>query len=306
MAILLPIDHGNDSIKTENFRFRSGLAMHTVKPPMSDEVLEYNNRYYTLSSERFPYMRDKTQDDRFFVLTLFSIAKEILKNGDYSPVLELDLGVGLPPEHFGVLRDRFESYFKRGKVNFIYNSKPFCIIIRHVVVCPQGYAAVLALDQELAELPSLFIIDGGGYTVDIGLLQYGIPDMKFNRSLEAGTIIMYNEISRLVGSKHDMLINEERILSVLQGKGSDLLEDVVNTIKAASNDHANDILYKLREIRVDLRSNPCVMMGGLVDLFVPVYKESSMILSPRFVTDPQCNVKGIKLMARNKIQKLSA
>lgn len=305
MAILLPIDHGNDSIKTENFRFRSGLAAHTVRPPMADEILEFQDKLYTLSSQRIPYMRNKTQDDRFFILTLFALAREVLKNGDYSPVMEMDLGVALPPEHFGSLNETFEKYFKRGKVHFVYNGKPFCIIIRYVVVCPQGYAAVLALGQEIEEFSNLFIIDGGGYTVDVGLLQYGVPDMMFNRSLEEGTIIMYNEIERLVGAKHNMTVNEDRILAVLKKKEENLPQDVLDTIKTAAFDHANDILYKLREIKVDLRSNPCVMMGGVADLYKPVYEKSELVLTPRFILDPKCNVHGIKLMAQNRIKKLA-
>lgn len=48
----------------------SGLTEHSVKPPMTDEILEYGGRFWTLSSKRLPYMRDKTQDERFFILNL--------------------------------------------------------------------------------------------------------------------------------------------------------------------------------------------------------------------------------------------
>ena len=47
---------------------------------MTDEILEYGGKYWTLSGRRLSYMRDKTQDDRYFILTLFAIAKE-LENG---------------------------------------------------------------------------------------------------------------------------------------------------------------------------------------------------------------------------------
>ena len=48
----------------------SGLTEHSVKPPMTDEILEDGGRFWTLSSKRLPYMRDKTQDERFFILNL--------------------------------------------------------------------------------------------------------------------------------------------------------------------------------------------------------------------------------------------
>ena len=37
--------------------------------------------YYTLSNERIPFHKDKTEDDRFFVLTLIAIAEEITARG---------------------------------------------------------------------------------------------------------------------------------------------------------------------------------------------------------------------------------
>ena len=101
--MLIAIDHGNYAIKTTNHSFISGLSEHTVKPPMTDEILEYGGKYWTLSGRRLSYMRDKTQDDRYFILTLFAIAKELENRGQYTPVEQIQLAVGLPPEHFGVL-----------------------------------------------------------------------------------------------------------------------------------------------------------------------------------------------------------
>ena len=107
--MLIAIDHGNYAIKTPHHSFVSGLSEHTVKPPMADEILEYDGRYWTTSGKRLSYMRDKTQDERYFILTLFAIAKELEDTGRYSPVEQIQLAVGLPPEHYGVLKDKFAS-----------------------------------------------------------------------------------------------------------------------------------------------------------------------------------------------------
>ena len=68
----IAVDHGNRNIKTENQIFTSGLVESDTEPPLGD-FLSYNKKYYTLSQQRIPYMRDKTKDDRFFILTLFGI-----------------------------------------------------------------------------------------------------------------------------------------------------------------------------------------------------------------------------------------
>lgn len=121
-------------------------------------------KFWTLSGQRISYMRDKTKDERYWILTLFAIAKELEKSGNTSPMVEADLAVGLPPEHYA-LRQRFADYFKRGRVNFVFNGAPICLLIRHVFVYPQAYAAVVPQAGRLKEIPRTFIIDIGGYPV---------------------------------------------------------------------------------------------------------------------------------------------
>ena len=74
--ITIPLDHGNRNMKTAEEVFTSGLAESDLKPVLG-EYLEYNGKFYSLTGERIPYMRDKTLDDRFFILTLFGIGKEL-------------------------------------------------------------------------------------------------------------------------------------------------------------------------------------------------------------------------------------
>lgn len=71
--MLISIDHGNKQIKTVHKTFTSGLCESDSRPPFGRDVLFYNGKYYTLSDQRIPYMRDKTADERFSILTLFAI-----------------------------------------------------------------------------------------------------------------------------------------------------------------------------------------------------------------------------------------
>ncbi len=302
--MLIAIDHGNYAIKTPEISFISGLAEHTVKPPMSDEILEYEDRYWTLSGKRLSYMRDKTQDDRYFILSLFAIAKELDLKGSYSQVEHIDLAVGLPPEHYGVLREKFEKYFKnRGTIKFIYNDKPYGIFIDKVMVYPQAYAAVIPKSSLVVNTLRVFIIDIGGYTTDVLLLRNGKPDMQFCRSLETGIITMNNEIVRKVGALHDMLIEDEHISAVLRGKETILPDDVKNTILGATKLHAKDILDRLRELQVDLRSNPAIFIGGGSILLCQFLENSPLVAKADFIESPNANAIGYEILARNQLKR---
>ena len=295
--MLLAVDHGNYAIKTPTFSFVSGLSEHTVRPPLSDELLEYDGRYWTLSGKRINYMRDKTQDDRFFILTLFAIAKELTRTGAASPLSQIDLAVGLPPEHYGVLKDRFAKYFRRNEpIRFSYCDHAYMIAINRVMVFPQAYAAVIPNSSLVIKTMRMFIIDIGGYTTDVLLLRYGKPDLQFCRSLESGIITMNNEIIRKVNSLHDLLIDDEHISSVLSGQDTILSPEVMKTITEATHLHANNILNQLRELQIDLRSNPAVFVGGGSLLLKPFIEKSPLVAKAEFIDSPAANALGYQLL----------
>ena len=182
--MLIAIDHGNYAIKTPHHSFVSGLSEHTVKPPMADEILEYDGRYWTTSGKRL-------------------------------------------------------SYMKNGK-----------------------------------------------------------PDLQFCRSLETGIITMNNEIIRKVGALHDMRIEDEHISAVLSGQDTILPDDVKQTICGATKLHAQDILNQLRELQVDLRSNPAVFIGGGSLLLRPFLEASPLVAKADFVESPNANALGYEMLGR--------
>lgn len=300
--MLIAIDHGNYAIKTPNFSFVSGLAEHTVKPPMTDEILEYGGKYWTLSGRRLSYMRDKTQDERYFILSLFAIAKELEVSGRYSLNVPVQLAVGLPPEHYGMLKDRFAQYFMRnGEIQFMYKNRPYSITIDRVMVFPQAYAAIIPQSSKVVHTVRVFIVDIGGYTTDVLLLRNGKPDLQFCRSLETGIITMNNEIVRKVGALHDMRIEDDHINAVLRGEETILPEEIKETIRSATKLHAKDILDQLRELQVDLRSNPAVFIGGGSILLRPFLEASPLVASASFVESPNANAVGYEMLARKQL-----
>ena len=115
----------------------------------------YRGKYYTLTDQRIPYRRDKTEDERFFILTLFAIAHEIEAMGQYSgSLMRVQLAVGLPPAHFGVQAKRFINYFNgRGAVAFQFKGKPYAIFIENTACFPQSFSAAAATVKNLASFP---------------------------------------------------------------------------------------------------------------------------------------------------------
>lgn len=79
--LTIPVDHGNRNMKTAHFLFTTGLSSTDRKPAGREDFLETDGKYYVLSGKRIPYQRDKTQNERFSILTRFAVAKELVYNG---------------------------------------------------------------------------------------------------------------------------------------------------------------------------------------------------------------------------------
>jgi plasmid segregation protein ParM len=304
--MLIAIDHGNSAVKTPSVSFTSGLAEYAVRPPLGADVIRLGGRYYALTGERMPFMRDKTRDDRFFVLTLFAIAKEARAAKQNAENLSVDLAVGLPPEHYGALRDRFAAYFTRQDIAFSYNDAPMRLNIRRVLVYPQAYAAVVDRAAELITAPRMFIIDIGGYTTDVLLLREGRPDMQYCRSLEMGVISMANDIIGRVGAHSGVKLEEDHVLSVLGGKETILPADTGAYIREAAENYAARIVDKLRELSVDLRSDPAIFVGGGAALFRQSIEKSPMVRSATFIPDAKANASGYAALAAAQLSREQA
>ena len=172
--MLIGVDHGNKQIKTVHCSpFVSGLQQSITKP--FGQSLQYRGNYYTLSNERIPFRKDKTEDDRFFVLTLIAIAEELeARQIGKQELYNIQLPVGLPPAHFGAQAKKFTDYFKRdGIVEFVYRDKPYAIRITDVVCYPQAYAAAATMLHTLMDDPKAVVLDIGGFTADYLLLKNG-------------------------------------------------------------------------------------------------------------------------------------
>lgn len=300
--MLIAIDHGNKQVKTIHCPpFVSGLAESTTKP-FGTNILKYQNRFYTLSNQRIPYMRDKTEDERFFVLTLFGIAGEILDRNCYEEeAMRIQLAVGLPPAHYGAQHKAFAEYFSgRGVVNFQYHGNTYAIYIDDVKCYPQAYAAAVTCLKDLIVYPRVLIVDIGGFTADYLLMRNGAADLSVCDSLENGVILLYNRISAKVNAEFNMLLQEQDIDAILKGQGTSYPLNVASLVEQMAQDFVNDMINRLREQMLDLSAGVVVFVGGGAILLQKQIENSGKIGKAMFVEDIQANARGYELLYQSE------
>ena len=295
--LVIGTDHGNKQMKSTNCPpFISGLKESRTKP-FGKDILEYQGKYYILSNQRIPYKRDKTEDEKFFILTLFAIARELeFRNAFTKNILPIGLGAGLPPAHYGSLYKSFEDYFKRGMITFTYNGREQSIYLNDVKCYPQAYAAAITIINELIEYNKVLIVDIGGFTVDYMLMREGEPELSVCDSLEKGIITLYNQISERINAEYDFLLDEADIDAVLEGKKTVYTTEVISLMFAITEDFVEDLFNKLREKHLDLKSGVVVFVGGGGIRLKKVIEISGKIGKAFFVEDINANAKGYELL----------
>jgi len=305
--MIIAIDHGNSTVKTKNFTFPSAVQKHANKPPLANDILEYEGAFWTISGQRIPYMMDKTKDERFFILSLIAIAKEMLYTGQIPEYQGINLAVGLPPEHYALMKDRFKEYFTREKLSFIFNDMPATINIKRVFIYPQAYAAVVPQAARLKEEPRIFIVDIGGVTTDVLLLKNSAPDLQFCRSFENGVIPMTNYIIGKINSQHGLKLAEEQIATAIVGDEKLVLpSDIINDIKSYAKEHAERIIDELRENGIELKANPVIFIGGGSILLKQYIEKSPMVVKAEFVLNEKANAIGYALLASQQMKKATS
>lgn len=303
--MIVSVDHGNKAIKTPHDSFTSGLVVSEGKPGFRQEYIFWQNKYYMLTERRIAYLRDKTEDDRFFVLTLFAIARELDRRGVAESLdpLEITLLVGLPPAHYEQLHRKFEQYFLRGRaaIDFEYCDKLHAIRISKVMSYPQAFAAAVTQFASLKEHSSAYVIDIGGFTIDVLKLRNGHPDLAVVESFEKGVITLYNSITSKCNALYARLLEDCDIDEVILNRPTILPVEVQSLIKEMTSGFLSEFYNFLRERGIDVTTSKCVFAGGGSLLLRGMIERDQKVAYPIFIDNIHANAIGYGILYRSEV-----
>jgi len=248
-------------------------------------------------------MRDKTADDRFFILTLFGIAMEAEKQAlcKEDTILQVSLPVGLPPKHYGALYQKFQEYFSgRGRQSFTYRGKAYTIEIEQVSAFPQDYAVAMTIYPKISEFNKVVTVDIGGFTLDYLLIRSGKPDLSACDSLEKGVITLYNKVISRINSEHDILLEDSDVDRIIREEKTDYGTQIQKTVREMTRTYVDDLLGTLRERGIDLKTGCVVFIGGGALLLREYLSHSEKIGHCVFIEDIRANAKGYGLLYMGK------
>ena len=305
LTMIISVDTGNKMIKTENLEFDAGVGILDQMPGEREEVILYKENYYRITSRRPSYLEDKTEDERYFILTLFAVAKELertkgqeerIANG----LIEVELLVGLPPAHYGKHRRAFKEYFQQGRIiDYMYMNTPYKITFTEVRVYIQAYAAycLVAGRQQLSRYPKVLVIDIGGFTVDYMILRFGQLERTYVDSMEEGVIKLYRSVRAGIRQRFGLLLEEADVDDILSGEDVRFEVQVVERVKEITMRYVSELLGIFREIGIDFGTTQTVFAGGGAILLNKTIQEVWKKYQGAYfiINDVRANAKGYRL-----------
>ena len=258
------IDHGYYAVKTRHFSFPAGISPYRYEPYTLQNVLEYGGNYYVCGTGRQSLQRSKTENDRYYLLTLAAIAKEIKVRGENPTNCAVVIAAGLPLANFGREKKAFREYLLRNSqpVSFKFEGLPYKITIEDVKLFPQGYSALAVHPEMLRNEPSILLMDIGGWTVDLMRLDNSVPNASACRSLELGMIRCIDEAKEQIRRDAGISVTDAQIESVLDGKPCSLPDAVQEIIRKQGRTYVDQLLSAVMESGFDWKALPAVMLGG--------------------------------------------
>jgi len=308
--MVISIDSGNKNIKTDHFIFPSALNISRVDVGIGEDVLNYKGLCYSATGPRISYMRDKTENDNFYILALIGIAKEIeyaVKNGieQEKEQYSITLLNGLPPKHMAQ-KDKFKNYFLKDEtVTFTFNKKEYTVKIENVAIYPQAYAAAVTQRKKFKDYPEVLIVDIGGYTIDYMLLNNGVYNPAMCKTLQDGIITFYDTVVEECMAAFDVELSEDEIDEVIKGTNQELIRrlnridcNIVTYIYEMTERYVENIIYTLKQRGLDLRKVPTIFVGGGSVLLKQYIKRNPLVDRAIFVNDISANAKGYRILDR--------
>jgi len=297
--VIIGIDHGYGCMKTANCVFTTGLTEYEKEPYTTENVIRYDGKYYVCGSGRQALVRDKTQNDSYYILTLCAMAKELTYRNAGSKA-NVIIAAGLPLTSYGRDKEDFIKYLKRNimqPVKFEFEQESYRIFIDDVVVYPQGCAAIIDNMGELKNEPSVIVCDMGSWTVDAFRMDNGTPNADTCRSLEMGIIRMMDKILEEVRSQTGLSLTAAQIERAMKNLPCTMNEKAKEIIGQQGKIYIDMLLRTLIESGFDITAVPTIFLGGgavLVERNADASRYAKMV----FVKDVRANAIAYERLAK--------
>ncbi len=257
--LVIGIDHGYGNMKTRNFTFKSGVKAYDYMPPVVENVLEYDGKFYVIGEEHKRFIANKDVDDDYYILTLAAIANELRIIERTSA--DVILAVGLPLNWMSNQKESFKNYLMRKtNVEYTYRGVKYQIRICNVAVYPQGFAGIAANMKQYSGVNILADIGNGTMNTLRIVNGNAISDKMYTDQL--GVHQCVKKIKNELQAKFGKLPDDTLIEEFLRYGVTDLPEPMLEVMRDVAEKYVEGIFDKLKEYDYDPDLVKLHVIGG--------------------------------------------
>lgn len=290
--VKIALDHGWSSIKGEHIFMENLVTPVDYTPLTNNGLLEYRGRKYIIGQGRLGKQATKTENDNYFLLTLAGIAKE-LSYQRLEKTTHVELYAGVPLTMFGAERKAFREYlWHKEQLSFTFEGVHYCFYLDKVKIYAQCYAAIA---NRMGDMNRLRCVDLGSWTMDVLSVKDKVPMDKDAYTYEVGLITAFERIKKDGFPKVHCEIPEEDITDYIKGNGVN--DEFIPIIEKSLQEYADNVEVKLREIKVDLKHENIIYVGGGASVMKKFGRTKGRNI--QYVTDVKANAIGYRYLADN-------
>ena len=290
--VKIALDHGWSSIKGEHIFMENLVTPVDYTPLTNNGLLEYRGRKYIIGQGRLGKQATKTENDNYFLLTLAGIAKE-LSYQRLEKTTHVELYAGVPLTMFGAERKAFREYlWHKEQLSFTFEGVHYCFYLDKVKIYAQCYAAIA---NRMGDMNRLRCVDLGSWTMDVLSVKDKVPMDKDAYTYEVGLITAFERIKKDGLPKVHCEIPEEDITDYIKGTGVN--DEFIPIIEKGLQEYADNVEAKLREIKVDLKHENIIYVGGGASVMKKFGRTKERNI--QYVTDVKANAIGYRYLADN-------
>ena len=296
--IIIGIDHGYGNIKTAYTCFRTGVTSHDREPTFKNDLLIYENKYYTIGGGHKEFAADKMTDSDYYILTLAAIGREL--NIRKINSARIHLAAGLPLTWVSEQKDAFRAYLLHNdSVDFTFRDADYPVEFAGADIFPQGFAAVAANLRDFTGTNMLCDIGNG--TMNVMYINERRPVADKCYTEKFGTHQCMLAVRESVLRQFGKVLDDAVIERVLRHGKADIAERYLTAIRETATEYVSGIFRRLREHEYDPELMKLHVVGGgscLVKNFGN-YEKGRVT----FNDDICATAKGYELLAERRMRK---
>ena len=291
---IIGVDHGYGNIKTANHCFPTGVIRSETEPPIPQDLLVFNGRYYLIGAGHKEFIADKFEDEDYYVLTLAAIAYELKKENLTQATVFI--AAGLPLTWIGIQKEHFKEYLLKNRtVDFTFRNTDYHIEIIGADVFPQGYAAIF---DKLTDMNGITMMcDIGNGTMNLMKIVNHKPDLKNMFTEKFGTHQCTLAVRESMMRTHHVNIDDAIVTDILRTGTASINGKYLETIISTVKEYTKGIFDRLKAREYDPESMNLYVTGGggcLIKNFADIDRVA--------INEDICaNAKGFEFMAYQKM-----